>query len=246
MIKRILGLLSFACLALSASAAANDPFVGDWKLNSSRSTIKDTMKVESNGGNKYTFDFGGGPEAIAVDGSDQPSNLYGGSSLSVAIKGDTWTVVRKANGRPMLSATWSLSADGKTLTDRYTGFGDDGSRYDIVYTFERKTAGSGFTGTWVGTSEEAVNFFLGLKLRPFETDGLSIIDPSSQILGSRNYAAPLVRKVDERTLDLMRKKDDGETTVALQLKLSPDSRTLTLGPAPTAGKEPRFLAFDRV
>jgi hypothetical protein len=29
------------------------------------------MKVESVGGNKYAFDFGGGPEMIAADETDQ-------------------------------------------------------------------------------------------------------------------------------------------------------------------------------
>jgi hypothetical protein len=28
------------------------------------------MKVQSQGGNKYTFDFGGGPETIVMDGTD--------------------------------------------------------------------------------------------------------------------------------------------------------------------------------
>src|SRR3954466_2010928 len=98
MIKRTLGLVLLACLATSASAAANNPFVGDWKLNPSKSTLTDKMTVESVGGSKYIFNFGGGPETIVVDGTDQPTVLYGGGTLSVAIEGDTWKVVRKSNG----------------------------------------------------------------------------------------------------------------------------------------------------
>jgi hypothetical protein len=242
-----LGLLAvLASLALSASAATSDPFVGEWKLDPSRSTLKDTMVVEKLAANKYAFDFGGGPEAIVVDGTDQPSRLYGGSSLSVASEGGTWTVVRKNNGRKMLSATWSLSSDGATLTDRYTGYGADGSPYEQVYTYERKAGGPGFAGTWVSKTEEAVNFFLGLRIRPFEGGGLSIVDSSSQILGSMDFAAPLVRRVDERTLELMAKKRDGEHVPVLQLKLSADLKALTLSPRAAAGDEPRFLAFDRV
>jgi hypothetical protein len=245
MTKHSVGLALLACLAISASAAGNNPFVGDWKLNPSKSTLKDQMTVESIGGNKYTFNFGGGPEAIVVDGTDQPSPLYGGSSLSVAIEGDTWKVVRKNNGRKMLSAVWSVPEHGSTLTDRYTSFNADGTRYDVVYTYERKTEGSGFTGTWESTSEEAVGFFLGLKIRPFDVNGLSILDPSSQIMGNRNFAAPLVRKLGEHALELMGKKSDGEASAILQLKLSPDFRTLTLSPHSASGNEARFLAFDR-
>ena len=202
------------------------------------------MAVESFGGNKYTFNFGGGPETIVVDGTDQPSRLYGGGTLSVAVDRGTWKVVRKSNGRTLLSAVWSLSKDGATLTDHYTGFNPEGVPYIVVYTYKRKSGGPGFAGTWASTSEEAVNFVLGLQIRPFEKNGLSIIDPSSQILGNMNFAASLVRTLDEYSIELMRKRTDGEISDLLQLKLSSDLNTLTIIPHSSVG-EPRVLAFDR-
>jgi hypothetical protein len=245
MIKRTLGLVLLACVAISAFAAANNPFVGDWKLNPSKSTRTDKMTVESAGGNTYTFNFGGGPETLVVDGTDQPTVLYGGGTLSVAIEGDTWKVVRKSNGRTIISAIWSVSRDGSTLTDHYTGFNAAGSPRNLIYTYKRESAGSGFAGTWVSTSEEAVDFVLGLEVRPFEENGLSIIDPSSQIMGNMNFAASLVRRLDEHTLELMRKKSDGGVSDFLHLKLSADLKTLTITPHSAAGVEPHILAFDR-
>ena len=65
--------LLVACLATAALAASNDAFLGEWKLNSSKSKLIDVMKVESVADNKYAFDFGGGSaETIATDGTDQP------------------------------------------------------------------------------------------------------------------------------------------------------------------------------
>jgi len=239
-------MLLLACFALCASAAAKDPFVGDWRLNPSRSTGSDKMVVQSAGDNKYTFDFGGGPETIVVDGTDQPSKLYGGDTLSVAVEGEAWKVVRKSKGRMMLSASWRLSADGGTLTDHYTGFNADGKPYTVIYTYERRAPGSGFTGTWVSTNEEAVDFFLGLQIRPFEESGLSIIDPSAQVFGrNMDFAASLVRRVDEHKLELMRKKTDGGLSGFLQLELSPDLARLTITPHSAPGAEPRIFAFDR-
>src|SRR5215471_2061505 len=111
MFKRTLQLLVVACLLMGTLWAANDSFVGDWKLNPSKSKVVDVMKVESLGGNKYAFDFGGGPENIAIDGTDQTGNF--GSMLSVTVEGpDTWKVVRKMDGRMLLTATWKLSQDG--------------------------------------------------------------------------------------------------------------------------------------
>jgi hypothetical protein len=53
-------LLLAACAVTGVLWAAEDPFVGEWKLNPSKSTLTDQMKVESLGGKKYEFDFGGG------------------------------------------------------------------------------------------------------------------------------------------------------------------------------------------
>jgi hypothetical protein len=114
MLKCALRLLLVAGLAAGALSASNDAFLGEWKLNSSKSKLIDVMKVASVAGNKYAFDFGGGSaETIAVDGTDQPG--IAGTTLSVAIEGpDSWKVIRKKDGRILLTAFWKLSKDGNT------------------------------------------------------------------------------------------------------------------------------------
>src|ERR1700751_872398 len=103
MLKRSFQLLLVACLATGALSAADNPFVGDWKLDLSLSKLSDVMKVESLGANKYGFDLGGGSaEKIAVDGTDQPG--LSGTTLSVTVEGrDTWKVVRKKDGRTLVT-----------------------------------------------------------------------------------------------------------------------------------------------
>ena len=121
MLKPIFRALLIPFLLIGTLLAATDPFVGDWKLNLSKSKLVDHMKVESLGGNKYEFDLGGGPERIVADGTDQAAAF--GTMLSVrAEEPDTWKVVRKKDGRTLLTGNWKLSQDGKTLTDNYTEF----------------------------------------------------------------------------------------------------------------------------
>jgi hypothetical protein len=84
MLHRAAYIILSVCLTSAAAGAANDPFVGAWKLNPSKSTIVDVMKMESAGGNKYVFDLGGGPEPIAVDGTEQPG---AGGTLAVGYSG---------------------------------------------------------------------------------------------------------------------------------------------------------------
>src|SRR5215813_129644 len=126
MFKRVFQLFQVACLVTGTLWAATDPFIGDWKLNPSKGKLVDHMKVENLGGNKYAFDFGGGPEKIAVDGTDQQA--VQGTMLSVTVEGpDSWKVVRKKDSRVLLTAIWKLSPDSNTLTDNYTEFSPDGS-----------------------------------------------------------------------------------------------------------------------
>lgn len=95
-------------LATSASGAASKPFVGDWKLDPTRSKLIDVMKVGRLNSNKYTFDFGADkPETIVTDGSDQSG--VSGTTLSVSVEGpDAWKVVRKKNGRMLITAIGSF------------------------------------------------------------------------------------------------------------------------------------------
>src|SRR5580704_15838973 len=98
MSKRVLAMLPAICVAATMALAAQSPFIGEWKLDSSRSRTPDEMKVQHKEGNKYAFDFGGGAETIVVDGSDQPGCC--GTKLSVKPEAaDTWIVERKKDGQ---------------------------------------------------------------------------------------------------------------------------------------------------
>jgi hypothetical protein len=57
-------------------------FLGQWKVNPSKSKLYDEMKVELAGANRYTFTFGPGQvDTVVADGSDQPA--LSGTTLSI-------------------------------------------------------------------------------------------------------------------------------------------------------------------
>ena len=244
-------------LATGALWAANNPFVGDWKLDPSRSKLTDVMKVERLASNRYTFDFGvDSPETIVIDGTDQSG--MGGTTLSVsAERPDAWKVVRKKDGRVLLTANWQLSKDGNVLTDTFNEVSPDGSTSTVDYVYQRKGQGSGFAGKWVSTSA-VVKFVYVLRIRPYEEDGLSIT--SSQLTRNmkqdgKEYpntganaavlAASSLRRLDEHTLELTDKKSDGKVYDTQQIKLSSDLKALTTT-VHTAGRdEPNIFVFDR-
>lgn len=175
--KRILRCLVLACLSSGQLLAGTDPFVGKWKLDTVHSHLTDQMKVESAGANKYRFSFDGtNVETVVADGSDQPG--LSGTKLSVTVEDTrTWKVVRKKNGRILLTATWKLSPDGRTLRDSFTEFQPDGSSFTVNYIYERTAGTSGFPGTWESTTSQFDSAF-EIQIGPYRGDGLSFVTPA--------------------------------------------------------------------
>ena len=255
MLKHTFQLLLVASLMTATLRAATDPFVGDWKLNPSQSKLVDHMKVESLGGNKYEFDLGGGPERIVADGTDQAGAV--GTMLSVTAEGpDTWKVVRKKDGRMLLTGNWKLSQDGNTLTDNYTEFDPKGSPSTTNYLFTRTAGGPGFAGTWESTMPMTSSFVL--QIRPYEGNGLSFIrspqDTRNLKLDGKDYpieghgvpqnSTSSARRVDERTLEIT-DKVNGKVTRTERRELSPDLKTLTRTVRPVGQRDPAIFVFER-
>jgi hypothetical protein len=249
----------FLGLAPIAAWAGDSPFVGDWKLEPSRSKLTDVMTVQRLAADKYTFSFAGGSsETIVTNGTDQPG--MSGTTLSVSIvRPDAWKVVRKREGRTLITANWELSKDGDTLTDKFSQIAADGSASTVDYVYRRKGRGSGFAGTWVSSSEQ-IKFSYVLHIRPYGEDGLSIVNSSSQLtrtmkVDGRDYpnagataaVVPVssLRRVDEQTLEITDKRSGGEVYDTQEVRLSSDNRTLTLTVKMMGRDEPNILVFQR-
>jgi hypothetical protein len=257
---RISRLLLVACVVTSSARAANDPFVGKWKVNPSTSTFTDEMKVEAVGANKYTFSFGPGQvDTIAADGTDQPA--FDGTTLSVTVEGpDKWTVVRKMKGRTLLTAHWTLSEDGKTLHDAFTQYSPDGTTLYLPSVYERTGGTSGFAGTWENESAK-VPAGIELQIQPYEGDGLSFKrsdqetarritfdgtdHPDLDSNGRTTSTASSGRRVNEHSLDIT-EKSKGEVTGTRHIEVSADLNTLTVTLRLVGQSRPQsILVYDR-
>src|ERR1043166_526182 len=152
MLKPTIQLLCFACLIAATSRAADEPFIGKWKLNLSKSKLADQMSLAPSGANRYTLTFAGAgeTETLVADGTDQPG--IQGSTISITVEAPgNWKIVRKSGGRTVLTAMWKLFADGSASS-------------------------SGIPGTWETTEEKPESAY-EIEIRPYEGDGLSFINP---------------------------------------------------------------------
>jgi hypothetical protein len=271
MLNRTFPLLLVAGVFTSSVWAANDPFVGKWKVNPSKSKITDELKVEAMGVNKYIFTFGPGQvDTILADGNDQPA--LQGTTFSVTVEGpNKWKVVRKIKGRTLLTANWTLSEDGKTLNDAFTQYLPsgttlfsqplpDGSTLFLPYVYERTAGNSGFLGTWDSESAKA-KAGLELQIEPYESDGLSFkrsdeemakrikLDgkdyPDLDLNGRDKGTAYSGRRVNERSLEIT-EKSKGKITSTRQIELSGDLKTLTVTVRLVGQSTPQsILVYDR-
>ena len=127
------------------------------------------------------------------------------------------------------------------------------------YVYQTKGRGLGFAGTWVSTSA-VVNFVFVLQIRPYEQDGLSLINSSSQLTRNmkpdgKDYpnmganaaivAASSLRRIDEHTLELTDKKSDGKVYDTRHIELSPDLKALTISIHSAGQDEPNVFVFER-
>jgi hypothetical protein len=217
------------------------------------------MKVKKVSANKYAFAFEGGgyAETIVADGTDQPGVF--GTTFSVTVEGpNSWKVVRKTDGKVLITANWKLSEDGKTLNDDFTLAQPNGSNFNVYYVYKRTAGGPGFDGTWESTSE-TVNSVFELQIQRYESDGLAFIIPSEGTVKNLNfdgkdyaYERPNVKakfassmhRVDERTLAVT-DKVDGKLAGTEEIKISPDHKVLTITIQSVGQTRPEIRVFDR-
>jgi hypothetical protein len=271
MLIRTFQLLLLVCLVTGRVWAANDLFVGKWKVNPHKSKLYDEFKVEVAGANRYALTFGPGQtDTVVADGTDQAA--LSGTTLSVTVKApNNWVIVRKLKGRTLLTAHWTLSEDGKTLNDAFTQYLPDGmtlfsqplpngSTLFLPYVYERTAGKSGFQGTWDSDSA-TVKAGIELQIQPYGADGLSFkrsdeetpktikldgndypdLDPN----GADKGTTYLGRRVNERSLEIT-EKSKGTMTGTRQIELSPDLKTLTVTERLVGQSKPQsILVFER-
>lgn len=258
MVLRSLRQLLVVLLFTGSLWAATDPLTGTWKLNPAHSKLTDQMKVETTGPNQYTFIFSGdNSETIVADGTDQPG-IFGTTFAVTVLSPRQWKVVRKNGGHVTVSAIWDLSADGKTLTDNFTGYRGDGTTSNLLYKYSRTAGTSGFAGTWEST-EEQVNSAYVMQIGLYGDGGLSFTNPARKMIRNikfdgKDYAAegpdlPVGyatsgRRLSGVAVELI-DKISGKILDTQQVEVSEDGKTLTITTHIPGRSKPNIQVFDR-
>jgi hypothetical protein len=148
--------LAALCLFSTALIAADNPFLGTWKMNVAKSkgtpgTLdKDaTVKFEAAGNEIKRTVTGIDPEgqpinisgALPWDGQDHKIDNPDGTSVMVAVKkvnDHTLDVTVKQNGKVLQTVKAVVSKNGKTMTSTIKGQDQKGRKIDNVEVLEKQ------------------------------------------------------------------------------------------------------------
>lgn len=253
---RYLYLVGFV-LTLSCALYADDPFVGKWKVDPSRSDIAGSVdSVTAVGPNTWKFAFGNFSWTVKADGSQQPTPF--GTTAMKVVSPTTWQFTNTTNGKPSGAETWVLASDGKSMTRTFTSPGKNGEPISGEVQLKRISGTSGFEGTWESTAVEMT--FTEVDLSPNGDDGISLLLPEdgtkySLKFDGKEYPEEGPRIPPGLTVSARR---TGERTVAVTTRLngkileteewevSPDGKTYTYTEHDVGADKPVVIILHRV
>lgn len=140
---------SLLALPAGAASAADSPWNGTWKFDQQKSHLTGqtfTYSERPGGmlhyedGSTASFDFG-------LDGKEYKT-LANRTTTWSAAGTNRWDRVTRIDGKVFTKGHVTLSEDGKTLTETYSGTRPDGEEFHEEDVFNRVSGTGGLAGTW--------------------------------------------------------------------------------------------------
>ncbi len=238
--------------------AADESFVGNWKLNPDKSQFNGLQyKIEDAGGGQYRFIFGNDVETMTLDGKAHVTK-YGDTWSIKATGANSWESTNQRDGTVTATSKWTISDDGKAFTTIDESMRPDGSTGRTESTLKRTDGTSGLAGTWESASVKVMSP-LPVEIKKWQRNGYSYIVPAYKLrlnfkLDGKDYIlrGPRVAqgttvsasKIDDHTLELTYKWR-GKTTVTHRWELSADGKTLTEAVTYAGVSKPEVDVYDR-
>jgi hypothetical protein len=255
---RILVSLALLSLIGASALAADDSFVGKWKLNPDKSQFNGLQyKIEDAGGGQYRFVFGDDVETLTLDGKGHVTK-YGDTWSIKATGPNSWESTNKRDGKVTSKSKWTISEDGQTFTANDENMRPDGSMGRSESTLKRTDGTTGLAGTWESTSVKILSP-LSIEMAKWQGDGYLLSNPAYKQhlrfkLDGKDYT-PTGPRVPKGTTVSASKSDDhnmeltyklkGKTTETDRWELSADGKTLTQTVTYSGVSKPEVDVYDR-
>ncbi|MGA8026007.1 MAG: hypothetical protein WB992_02605 [Bryobacteraceae bacterium] len=256
--NRIAKLTVFGFTLAAIVIAADNPFVGTWKLNPQKSSFTgDTMTYTAGDGGEMKYSGGGLSYTFKPDGTER-AGLLGEMVAWKQLDDHTWEVAHKTKGKVTATETLKLSDDGKTLDDTFKGTRPNGESFEDKVVYERTSGDSGILGTWKSTKIQ-IGSPERLELKAYDGDGITFYSPEEKFTASAKFdgkqypaigptvpagATGALRRVDPLSFELT-ESYKGKPFWKGTYTVSEDKQTLTVKGGMIGANEPMTAVYDR-
>jgi hypothetical protein len=249
-------------LFITSLLAADNPFVGIWKLDMSNSDFTGGLiRFQNAKPNLTRFTGGGESYTFTTDGIPHPG-LFGRMVSVKEINPNTWERTTEFKGKVLSKTTIVLSPDGNTLTETSKGTRPDGSSFEDTEVYDRMGEGSGLLGPLLGiwrSKSYKESSSTVLEFQDNGADGIAFILP--QIKGKclakfdgKNYPATgptvpegitlSVKRTSNSSFD-MTERIKGKAIYKGTYTVSDDGKALTATGSPVGVNEPTKAVYIR-
>jgi hypothetical protein len=216
----------FLTLVLATAAMAADPFTGTWQLDPSKTEdtnpVQLTLAPSSNGISIQTDDQ---KPAIAIYGKDSPLN--DGTIINlVRVDDHTLKSALNRDGKLQFKETATVSADGKHYSRVQEG--TSGNKATLVYKrIGAAPAGDAFLGTWQQEVSKTINEPATTYTIKIDGGTLDFTRNKTHVITAkfdgksyeaRNNATWQLKRIDDHTVEVIRKTSAGTSTDQWRVK----------------------------
>ena len=242
---------------VSAAFAADDPFIGKWKLNLAKSKLTgQIIVIEEVSPDHWKFQEDEHTDIIFADGEDHVTHF--GDSMAIMKKdANTWAITYK-NGDKVLNTVWQISVGGQSLTYNATGTRPNGQHFNNKMILKRTAGTSGLAGTWQSTDVE-LSSPREIYISSYANGGHAITYPERKLTVRIKYdgkeyseASPVTpegsassgHRIDDRTIETT-EKIKGQVIETAKATISADGKAQTIVITEPGDKTPFVLVYDR-
>jgi hypothetical protein len=245
-----------AMSCVTAMAMAENPFVGTWKIDYSKSHVTgQTITFTPEAAGKILITQGGRSYSFKPDGSDA-TNTFGDTEQWTKVDDHTWQTVTK-EGSETVTNTWKVSDDGKMLDVTTSGTRPNGDQINESVSYARIAPGKGLLGKWKSTKmsnstpttrqfdangDDGVIWNIPeIKASlPLKFDGKDVAPTGPTVPDGLTLSAT---KLGPRSIELTEKMK-GKVIFRGRITISADGKTMTeVGSTP--GNEPERLVYNK-
>ena len=233
-------IISAALLLAPAAALASSALDGTWKLraNSAKTTGKPDVYVVADG--MYSCSSCVPGVKVKADGTDQKvsGHPYYDTVAAKVLSPTSVQIIQKKDGKTITDLTYSVSADGKTLTGKVIDRSGTKTA-NVTFTETRVAAGPpgahAMSGSWLGAVSDA-DATAGTVHYAMSADGFSMkwngqaydakFDGKEYpVAGDPGHTSVKVRKIDDDTVEETDYRM-GKMTDEIRLAAAKDGKTI--------------------